>query len=104
MNLVFAFLSGMFLSNGVPHFVSGVVGNSHMTPLGKNSSAIVNVVWGFINFLLGMWFFNLSGGVLREIFSFNTFSLVFLAGVLFMGLANANLFSNPNASFPWFKK
>jgi len=104
MNLVFAFLSGMFLTNGVPHFVSGVIGNRHMTPFGKESSAITNVIWGFINFLVGMWLFNLSEGMLREIFSFNAFSLAFLAGSLFMGFATANLFSNPNASLPWFKK
>lgn len=104
MNLVFAFLSGMFLTNGVPHFVSGAMGKSHMTPLGKESSAVVNVVWGFINFLLGMWLFNLSGGTLREIFSFDIFSLSFLAGSLFMAINDGKLFSNPNASFPWFKK
>ena len=53
MNLVLAFIAGMLLTNGVPHFVSGIAGKSHMTPLSKDSSALVNVVWAFVNFIIG---------------------------------------------------
>lgn len=104
MNLLFGFLSGMFLTNGLPHFVSGIMGKSHMTPLGKESSAVINIVWGFINFLGGMWLFNVTGATFRQVFSFDMLSISFLAGVLFMAIADGKLFSNPNAAFPWFKK
>lgn len=103
MNLVLGFIAGALLINGVPHFVSGVKGKSHMTPLAKNSSAMVNVVWGYVNFLIAIWVFNYSGGVLSALWSLDSYSWSFLLGGLFMGLADAWLFSNPNARFPWFK-
>jgi hypothetical protein len=104
MNLLFAFLAGMFLTNGVPHFVSGIAGRKHMTPLAKDSSALVNVVYAFVNFVFGFWLFNASGGKLEQLISLDTFALTFLAGALFMAIADAWLFSNPKARFPWFKK
>jgi hypothetical protein len=104
MNLVLAFLAGMFLTNGVPHLVSGIKGKTHMTPFAKNSSAIINVLWAYVNFLFALWIFNMSGGRLGELISFDAFALSFWAGSLFMAINDAKMFSNPNASFPWFKK
>jgi hypothetical protein len=104
MNLVFGFIAGMLLTNGVPHFVSGIMGKSHMTPLTKDSSALVNVVWAFINFVIGVWVFNYSGGNLATILSFDNYSLSFWIGSFALSLTAAWLFSKPNASFPWFKK
>ncbi len=54
------FLAGALLANGVPHFVQGISGNKFPTPLAlwqgvKESSALVNVVWGWINFAIGAW-------------------------------------------------
>ncbi|MFT4271503.1 MAG: hypothetical protein QM578_10855 [Pantoea sp.] len=48
---------GVFLANAVPHFVSGMMGRSFQSPFanppGKGlSSSCVNVIWGFVNFLL----------------------------------------------------
>jgi hypothetical protein len=48
-------LGGGFLANGVPHFVSGVMGRPFQSPFarppGKGlSSSTVNVLWGFLNF------------------------------------------------------
>ena len=53
------FLSGMFLANGVPHFVHGVSGAPFQSPFAKppgvgESSAVVNVVWGFGNLVAGL--------------------------------------------------
>ena len=104
MNLLLGFLSGMFLTNGLPHFVSGIMGKSHMTPFGKDSSAVVNVAWGYINILVGMWLFNVSGATIRQAFSFDIFSISFLTGSIFMAISDGKLFSKPNASLPWFKK
>jgi hypothetical protein len=55
---VLEFLSGAFLANGVPHFVQGISGNPFQSPFAKppgvgESSPVVNVVWGFANFLAG---------------------------------------------------
>ncbi len=104
MNLILGFLAGMFITNGVPHFVSGIRGDKHMTPLAKDSSAMVNVVWAYVNFVIGIWLFKASGASLNDIFMLDTYSIVFILGSFFMGVSAAWLFSNPNARFPWFKK
>jgi hypothetical protein len=49
--------AGAFLANGVPHFVQGICGNTFQTPFASppgvgESSAIVNVVWGFFNLVV----------------------------------------------------
>jgi hypothetical protein len=54
------FLAGALLANGVPHFVKGICGEKFVTPLAllqgeKQSSALVNVIWGWINFAIGAW-------------------------------------------------
>jgi hypothetical protein len=48
---------GAFLANGVPHFVSGMLGRPFQSPFAKPpgkglSSSIVNVLWGFSNFII----------------------------------------------------
>jgi hypothetical protein len=60
------FVAGAFLANGVPHFFQGICGNKFQTPFASprgvgESSAIVNVVWGWFNFIVG-------GGLLRIFF------------------------------------
>lgn len=51
------FFGGAFLSNAVPHFVSGVMGRPFQSPFARPpgqglSSSTVNVLWGFANFVL----------------------------------------------------
>ena len=104
MNLLLGFISGMFLTNGMPHFVSGIMGKSHMTPFGKDSSAITNIVWGYINFLVGFWLLNVSGGSLAQLRTFDSYAISFWIGSFVIALSGGWLFSKPNASFPWFKK
>src|SRR5208337_2245093 len=48
------FVAGLFLANGVPHFVQGISGHSFQTPFASppgvgESSPVVNVLWGFPN-------------------------------------------------------
>jgi predicted CDP-diglyceride synthetase/phosphatidate cytidylyltransferase len=45
-------VAGIFLANGIPHFIKGVTGEKHQTPFGNPSSAVVNVVWGSVNFVV----------------------------------------------------
>jgi hypothetical protein len=52
------FLSGLLLANGVPHFVQGISGATFQSPFGKppgvgESSPLSNVLWGFLNLLIG---------------------------------------------------
>jgi hypothetical protein len=51
------FFAGAFAANGVPHFVQGICGNRFQTPFASppgvgESSAVVNVAWGWINFVI----------------------------------------------------
>ena len=52
------FFGGMFLTNAIPHFVSGLTGRPFQTPFAKPpgeglSSSTVNLVWGFFNTVVG---------------------------------------------------
>jgi hypothetical protein len=49
---------GVFLTNAIPHFVSGVMGRPFQSPFAKPpgqglSSSTVNVLWGFFNLVVG---------------------------------------------------
>jgi amino acid transporter len=51
------FFGGIFLSNAIPHFVSGVMGRPFQSPFAKPpgqglSSSTVNVLWGVFNFVV----------------------------------------------------
>ena len=51
------FFGGVFFANAVPHFVSGVMGRPFQSPFAKPpgqglSSSTVNVLWGFLNFVI----------------------------------------------------
>jgi hypothetical protein len=52
------FVAGLFLANGVPHFVQGISGHWFQTPFASppgvaESSPVVNVLWGFLNLVVG---------------------------------------------------
>jgi hypothetical protein len=52
------FFAGVFLANAIPHIVQGICGNRFQSPFAKppgigESSAIVNVIWGFANLAIG---------------------------------------------------
>ncbi len=52
------FFGGAFLTNAVPHFVTGTTGHLLQTPFASPpgqgvSSATVNVLWGFFNLVAG---------------------------------------------------
>jgi len=51
------FFGGAFLINAIPHFVSGVTGHPFPSPFASppgqgESSAMVNVLWGTLNFAI----------------------------------------------------
>jgi len=63
------FVSGLLLTNGVPHFVQGVSGSPFQSPFASphgvgESSPLVNALWGFANLVGGivlLWFFRPQG-------------------------------------------
>jgi hypothetical protein len=88
------FFGGAFLSNAIPHFVSGVMGRPFQSPFAKPpgeglSSSTVNVLWGFANLTVAYVLICRVGD----------FSLRFTAdvaalglGFLLVGLMSARLF------------
>jgi hypothetical protein len=92
--LVSYFFGGAFLTNAVPHFVSGVMGEPFQSPFAKPpgqglSSSTVNVLWGFLNIVIGYVLICRVGDFgLRT-----TTDVVPLGlGILLMGLLLARLF------------
>jgi hypothetical protein len=60
------FAAGLFLTNGVPHFVKGICGDRFPTPFAKPpgrglSSPTLNVVWALGNFALGLLLARVGG-------------------------------------------
>jgi hypothetical protein len=52
------FGAGLFLANGVPHFVNGISGNRFQSPFASSpgvgeSPPLVNALWGASNFVIG---------------------------------------------------
>jgi hypothetical protein len=57
---LFELVSGLFLANGVPHFVQGVCGHRFPSPFGYppgvgESSPLSNTLWGFANLTIGFF-------------------------------------------------
>ena len=50
--LIWYFIMGFLLGNGVPHFVFGAAGKIFRSPFGQKSRPRVNVLWGLSNFAL----------------------------------------------------
>jgi energy-converting hydrogenase Eha subunit H len=53
IRLLKAFFSAMLLFNAIPHLVQGICGESHMTPFAIISAPAVNVIWAWVNLLIG---------------------------------------------------
>ena len=58
LSLLSYFLGGVFLANAIPHFVSGMMGRPFQSPFARPpgeglSSSTVNVLWGFLNAVIG---------------------------------------------------
>lgn len=86
---VYVLLAGLFASNGVPHFIKGVMGQKHQTPFGKPSSAVVNVIWGWLNFILSAVCLHFAHVYAHLYIAF----VIFVVGVLIMSIFNAMVWS-----------
>src|SRR5579862_6991598 len=88
------FFGGAFLSNAIPHFVSGVMGRPFQSPFAKPpgeglSSSTINVLWGFANIAIAYL-------LICRVGDFSLRSTAHVAalglGFLLMGLMGARLF------------
>ena len=85
---------GAFLTNAIPHFVSGVMGRPFQSPFASPpgeglSSSTVNVLWGFFNLAVGYLLICRVG----EFDLHSTEDVVALGlGTLLMALLTARLF------------
>ena len=86
---VFSFLAGLFAANGVPHFIKGGLGKKHQTPFGKSSSAVVNVCWGWVNFIVAVICLHFAHVYAHE---YRAFALL-AVGALIMTLFNSIVWS-----------
>lgn len=88
------FFGGIFLTNAIPHFVSGVQGRAFQTPFAKPpgqglSSSTVNVLWGFFNLIVGYLLICRIGDFRWR----STVDVVALGlGILFIGILSARGF------------
>ncbi len=88
------FFGGAFLVNAIPHFVSGVTGHPFQSPFAHPpgeglSSAGVNVLWGFFNFVIAYLLLCRVGTFdIRKI----NHALVFAIGALAMSIMAAHAF------------
>ena len=85
---------GAFLTNAIPHFVSGMMGRAFQTPFAKPhgvglSSSTVNVLWGFANVVIAYLLIMRVGGF--DVHAVDHITAAGL-GVLLMGLVSARLF------------
>lgn len=90
------FVAGVFLANGVPHFVNGISGSRFQSPFASppgvgESSALINVLWGFSNFVIGYVLLaavgNFRWGLTAEV-------LTVALGALLVGIGLAIHFGN----------
>jgi len=84
-NYLFCFFAGAFLANVVPHFFHGISGDRFPTPFAKPpgrglSSPTVNVVWSWVNLVIGYVLFR-GGQVSTE---HQTTLVLFLFGIIAM--------------------
>jgi hypothetical protein len=89
------FIAGLFLANGVPHFVNGISGRKFRSPFASppaagESSAVVNVIWGMVNFIIG---YLLISGIGRFRIDFSLDVLMVFLGALIAALGLAWFFS-----------
>lgn len=98
-DLIKLFFSGIFIFNAIPHLIQGICGKEHMTPLSQKSSPWINVIWGWINLVIGCWLY-ISADMQATI---NSGAAAFCLGGGLISLFLAIFWSNPNAKLPWHK-
>jgi hypothetical protein len=66
-----------------------------MTPFKRVSSAYLNITWAFVNIFIGLML------LVRPLSGMNMW--MFFIGGFLVSMADAQLFSKPDAKLPWHK-
>lgn len=82
------FFAGIFLTNGIPHFINGISGHRFQTPFASppavgESSPIVNVLWGMTNIVIG-FLLVLKVGEFK--FGLNSDTIAFFVGAFLIAI------------------
>ncbi len=72
--LVWYFVMGFLLGNGVPHFAFGAAGKIFRSPFGQRSSPKTNILWGASNFVAA----SVIGIALSALDLFSSYALIAL--------------------------
>ncbi len=80
------FISGVALVNSLPHFAVSLTGRRNLTPFGRDSSATVNLLWGAINFLGGIFLLRWTDRKVGASAEDHEWMVALLAGGLFWSL------------------
>jgi hypothetical protein len=67
MKILFLFLSGLLLANGIPHFINGISGKDFHNPfihryVPKIPSPLFSVIWGLFSFSISIFLLGLVKG------------------------------------------
>jgi hypothetical protein len=102
LHLLAWFFGACFLTNAIPHFVSGVMGKAFQSPFASPpgqglSPPTINVLWGFLNAVVAYL-------LLVRVGTFDAHNtlhiIVFGAGVLVMACGTARHFGRFNSGLP----
>ena len=100
VQMIGSLIAGVLLFNAVPHLVQGICGKRHMSPLARESSAAVNVVWAWINLVVGALMARAS-----HCGTWGTAEwAAFVIGGFGVSIYLAIFWSNPDARLPWQRK
>jgi hypothetical protein len=72
--LIWYFIIGFLLGNGVPHFVFGSAGKVFRSPFGQKSSPRTNILWGLSNIVAA----TVIAGALAALDLYSNYSLAAL--------------------------
>lgn len=93
--LIWYFIIGFLLGNGVPHFVFGAAGKVFRSPFGQKSSPKTNIAWGLSNLLLATIISTVLVGLgMYDIYSLSTLLLGFWLAMLQFGIGMKKWFLN----------
>ena len=86
--IIMGLLAGILFSFGLPHLVRGAAGKKFMTPLGQNRSAVENVLWGWIFWVVAVLLWHTAPMAVHPRAAFVSAAAGVLAGALAMAMMN----------------
>ena len=86
--IIMGVLAGILFSFGLPHLVRGAAGKKFMTPLGQNRSAIENVLWGWVFWVVAVLLWHIAPMATHPRAAFVATAGGVLAGALVMAMMN----------------